>query len=138
MAISYFMKYFNYLSLSLFLFSCASGTSMFAVDPNSVEDEDKLVIDREQCYEIAATIEMDGEVAGKAVGGALLGGAGVAGAAALAFGAVFPPAIPFIIAGGAAGGSLWGKSASDSEKKFRNNIMKQCLEKRGYTVFTAE
>ena len=40
MAISYFMKYFNYLFLSLFLFSCASGTSMFAVDPNSVEDED--------------------------------------------------------------------------------------------------
>ena len=50
----------------------------------------------------------------------------------------FPQSIIFIIAGGAAGGSLWGKSASDSEKKFRNNIMKQCLEKRGYTVFTAE
>ena len=35
---------------------------------------------------------MDGEVAGKQ-SGALLGGAGVAGAAALAFGAIFP--LPF-------------------------------------------
>ena len=111
---------------------------MFVVDPNSVEDPDQVVIDREECFVIAAKIDMGDEVVGKAVGGAVLGSAGVAGLAALAYGAVFAPAIPFIVAGGVAGGSLWGKSASDEEKKFRNNIMQQCMEKRGYTIYTSE
>ena len=111
---------------------------MFVVDPNSVQDETKVVIDREECYQIAANIDMGDEVAGKAVGGAILGSAGVAGVAALAYGAVFAPAIPFIVAGGLAGGTLWGTSASDKEIKFRNNIMQQCMEKRGYTIYTSE
>tara|TARA_B110000879_G_scaffold110266_1_gene147672 strand:- start:355 stop:789 length:435 start_codon:yes stop_codon:yes gene_type:complete len=133
-----FMKNLKYLVLIIFIYSCASGSPMFVVDPNSVEDEKKVVIDREECFEVASNIDMGDEVAGKAVGGALLGSAGVAGVAALAYGAVFAPAIPFILAGGAAGGTLWGKSASDKEKKFRNNIMQQCMEKRGYVIYSSE
>ena len=132
------MKNFKYLFLLSLLYSCATSSPMFVVDPYSVEDPDQVVIDREECYVIAANIDMGDEVIGKAFGGAVLGSAGVAGLAALAYGAVFAPAVPFIIAGGVAGGSLWGKSASDEEKKFRNNIMQQCMEKRGYTIYTSE
>ena len=132
------MKNFKYILIIPLLYSCATSSPMFVVDPNSVENEEKVVIDREECYQIAANIDMGDEVTGKAIGGAVLGSAGVAGVAALAYGAVFAPAIPFIVAGGAAGGTLWGKSASDKEKKFRNNIMQQCMEKRGYTIYSSE
>ena len=121
----------------IFIVSCASNSPMFVVDPSSIQDEEKVIVDREECYQIALNIDMSDEVAGKALGGAALGAGAVAGAAALVYGAVFAPAIPFILAGGAAGGSLWGKSASDEEKKFRNNIMRQCMESRGYTVYTS-
>ena len=132
------MKNFKYILIIPLLYSCATSAPMFVVDPNSVENEEQVVIDREECYQIAANIDMGDEVTGKAIGGAVLGSAGVAGVAALAYGAVFAPAIPFIVAGGAAGGALWGKSASDKEKKFRNNIMQQCMEKRGYTIYSSE
>ena len=132
------MKNFKYILIIPLLYSGAASSPMFVVDPNSVENEEQVVIDREECYKIAANIDMGDEVTGKAIGGAVLGSAGVAGVAALAYGAVFAPAIPFIVAGGAAGGTLWGKSASDKEKKFRNNIMQQCMEKRGYTIYSSE
>ena len=132
------VKNFKYIVIITFFYSCATSSPMFVVDPNSIENEEQVVIDREECYQLAANIDMGDEVAGKAVGGAVLGSAGVAGVAALAYGAVFAPAIPFIVAGGAAGGTLWGKSASDKEKKFRSNIMQQCMEKRGYTIYTSE
>ena len=97
------MKNFKYILIIPLLYSCATSSPLFVVDPNSVEDEEQVVIDREECYQIAANIDMGDEVTGKAIGGAVLGSAGVAGVAALAYGAVFAPAIPFIVAGGAAG-----------------------------------
>ena len=126
------------LITALFIMSCASNSPMMVVDPASVTDEEKVIVDREECYQIALNIDLGDEVASKAIGGAALGSAGVAGVAALAYGAVFAPAIPFIIAGGAAGGSLWGKSASDKEKRFRNNIMRKCMVDRGYKVYTGD
>jgi len=117
---------------------CASNSPMMVVDPSSVTDEKQVIIDREECYQIALNINMSDEVVAKSIGGAALGSAGVAGLAALAYGAVFAPAIPFIIAGGAAGGSLWGKSASDKEKRYRNNIMRKCMVDRGYKVYTGD
>ena len=123
---------------ALLIVSCASKTPMMVVDPSSVTDEKKVVIDREECYQLALNIDMGDEVVAKSIGGAALGSAGVAGVAALAYGAVFAPAIPFIIAGGAAGGSLWGKSASDAEKRYRNNIMRKCMVDRGYKVYTGD
>ena len=123
---------------ALIIASCASNSPMMVVDPASVTDEKKVIVDREECYQMALNIDLGDEVVAKSIGGAALGSAGVAGVAALAYGAVFAPAIPFIIAGGAAGGSLWGKSASDKEKKYRNNVMRKCMVDRGYKVYTGD
>ena len=130
------MKFFNYLFILLFLASCASREPTLIVDPASVKDSDKVVQDREECFQIAANIDMSDEAIAKGVGGALLGGGAVAGAAALAYGAVFAPAIPFIIAGGAAGGGLWGASATKEEKAIKDRILKECMEDRGYRVYS--
>tara|TARA_B100001250_G_C19573418_1_gene688680 strand:+ start:98 stop:499 length:402 start_codon:yes stop_codon:yes gene_type:complete len=126
------------IPLCIFLASCASSTPMMVIDPASVTDGEKVVIDREECYQLAATIDMTDEVTGKALAGAAIGSAAVAGTAALAYGAVFAPAIPFIIAGGMVGGGLWGGSASEAETKYRNNILQQCMIDRGYKVYIAE
>ncbi len=120
----------------LLLASCASREPTLIVDPASVKDSDKVVRDREECFQIAANIDMSDEAVAKGVGGALLGGGAVAGAAALTFGAVFAPAIPFIIAGGAAGGGLWGASATKEEKAIKDRILKECMEDRGYRVYS--
>jgi hypothetical protein len=85
---------------------------------------------------IAANIDMSGEAIRKSIGGGLLGGGAVAGAAALAYGAVFAPAIPFIIAGGAAGGGLWGNSASKEEIRIKEKILSECMTDRGYRVYS--
>ena len=130
--------FLSILIVTFLLASCASKQPSLVVDPSSVKDPDKVVIDREECYAIASTVDMSDEVAGKLVGGALLGSGAVAGIAALAYGAVFAPAIPFIIAGGVGGGTLWGTSASNEEVKFRNNILKQCMVERGYVIYTTE
>jgi len=131
-------KYFSIMILAIFIVSCASNTPMMVIDPASVKDQEKVVADREECFQLAATIDMGDEVAGKTLAGAAIGSTAVAGTAALVYGAVFAPAIPFIIAGGMAGGGLWGKSASDAEKKYRNNILQQCMIDRGYKVYMAE
>ena len=130
------MKFFNYLFIILLLASCASREPSLIVDPASVKDPDKVVSDREECFQIAANIDMSDEAVAKGIGGALLGGGAVAGAAALAYGAVFAPAIPFIIAGGAAGGGLWGASATKEEKVIKDRILKECMEDRGYRVYS--
>ena len=128
-------KFFSIVLIFL-LISCASREPLLVVDPASVKDADQVVIDREECFQIAASIDMSDEAAAKSIGGALLGGGAVAGAAALAFGAVFAPAIPFIIAGGAAGGGLWGSAATKEEKIIKERILKECMEDRGYKVYS--
>ena len=130
------MKKFFSIVLIFLLISCASREPLLVVDPTSVKDADKVVIDREECLQIAASFDMSNETAAKSVGGVLLGGGAVAGAAALAFGAVFAPAIPFIIAGGAAGGGLWGSAATKEEKIIKERILKECMEDRGYKVYS--
>lgn len=130
------MKIITYIIIILFLTSCASRAPQLIVDPASVKDPDKVVIDREECYQIAANIDMSDEAVAKGIGGALLGGGAVAGAAALVYGAVFAPAIPFIIAGGAAGGGLWGASATKEEKAIKDRILRECMIDRGYRVYS--
>ncbi len=125
-----------FLLLIFILTSCTSREPTLIVDPASVMDKEKVVKDREECFQIAANIDMSDEAIAKGVGGALLGGGAVAGAAALAYGAVFAPAIPFIIAGGAAGGGLWGASATEEEKEIKERILKECMEDRGYRVYS--
>ena len=130
------MKFFKYLFILIFLASCVSREPTLIVDPASVVDPDQVVKDREECFQIASNIDMSDEAVAKGVGGALLGGGAVAGAAALAYGAVFAPAIPFILAGGAAGGGLWGASATKEEKEIKDRILKECMEDRGYRVYS--
>lgn len=67
-------------------------------------------------------------------GGGAIVGAATAVAVAVA-GAVFAPAEPFIVAGGLAGGGLWGASSSKEERKARGQIMVQCLNDRGYKFY---
>lgn len=119
----------------IFLVSCATSQSLYVIDPKTIENEAKLKVDEAECFQLAKTIELDDEKASKTVAGIALGAGGAAGAAALAFGAVFPPAIPFIAAAGALGGGLYGASASDKEKAYRTNVLQQCLEERGYKLY---
>jgi len=126
-----------YYSLCLILIaSCAARQPTLIIDPNSIKDEKQVIVDREECVAIAANIDMSGEAIRKSIGGGLLGGGAVAGAAALAYGAVFAPAIPFIIAGGAAGGGLWGNSASKEEIRIKEKILSECMTYRGYRVYS--
>ena len=118
------MKFFNYFFILLFLASCASREPTLIVDPASVKDSDKVVQDREECFQIAANIDMSDEAVAKGVGGVLLGGGAVAGAAALAYGAVFAPAIPFIIAGGAAGGDFGELPPQKKKKQLKTGFLK--------------
>ena len=74
----------------------------------------------------------------KAIGGATIGSASVAGVATAVSGAVFAPAIPFMIAGGPAGGGLWGASASKKEQAARKSVLVGCLLDKGYKVYGAK
>lgn len=131
-------KLYPYLCILLFLNSCATTEPMLVVDPASVKDPNKVVIDREECIAIAANIDMKNEALGKSFAGGIIGGGAVAGAAALAYGAVFAPAIPFIILGGTATGSIWGSSVSKEEKRIKDKILKECMIDRGYRVYSAD
>ena len=124
------------LSFSMVV-SCASNKPFLVVDPDSVADQDRLEVDTEQCIQIAEQYDLSGEVAGKAVAGAAIGAAGVAGIATAVAGAVFAPAIPFILAGGAAGGGIWGANVSKEEQKVRDKVLGDCMIDRGYKVYTA-
>jgi hypothetical protein len=84
---------------------------------------------------LAKTVDLSSEKATKALAGAAIGAAAVAGFATAIAGAVFAPAIPFMIAGGAAAGGLWGNKVSEEEKRARESILLQCLDVKGYKVY---
>jgi hypothetical protein len=132
------IKKFSHIFLLIFLYGCATTEPILVVDPSSVKDSEKVVIDREECIAIAANIDMKNEALGKSFAGGIIGGGAVAGAAALAYGAVFAPAIPFIILGGTATGSIWGSSVTKEEKKIKDKILKECMIDRGYRVYSAD
>jgi len=125
------------LVLSVFyLIGCSSNEPRVVTDMSTVKDREKFKYDKEQCTKIAREIDLSDEAAMKSLGGAALGAGAVAGSAALVYGAVFAPAIPFIIGGGLAGGSLWGNSVSEEEETARNSILAQCMTDRGYKVYS--
>jgi len=130
-------KLFPYLCILLFLNSCATTEPMMVIDPASVKDPIKVVIDRDECTALAANIDMSSEAIGKSFAGGVIGGGVVAGAASLVFGAVFAPAIPFILVGGSAAGGLWGSSVTKEEKRIKDKILKECMIDRGYRVYSA-
>ena len=125
------------LGLSL-LAACASNTKQIVVDPSTIKSQRQLDLDKAECLEIAKNYDLSTETATKAVAGAVIGAGAVAGIATAVAGAVFAPAVPFIIAGGAAGGGLWGASVSKEEAEARESILNQCMESRGYKVYSPQ
>ena len=115
--------------------ACASSTPRIAVDPSTIADQETYDADFNSCLTLAQTIDLGSEAATKAVAGAAIGATAVAGVATAVAGAVFAPAVPFIIAGGAAGGGLWGASVSKEEKEAREAVLAQCLNDKGYKVY---
>ena len=98
----------------------------------------ELEKDKGECLEIAQTYDLENEAAGKALAGAAIGGAATAGVATAIAGAVFLPALPFIVAGSLAGGGLWGSQVSKKEASARQGILESCMSKRGYEVYSAK
>ena len=116
------------------LVSCASTPQMI-IDPASVADADQLPIDQAECTSIAQQYDLTGEIAAKSLGGGALGAVAVAGIATALSGGLFAPAIPWMVAGGTATGTLWGASASKAEIEARENILRDCMNDRGYRVY---
>jgi hypothetical protein len=115
--------------------ACASGPRI-VVDPKSIADSSKYKVDLSECTQIAKTYDLSGNTAANAAVGAAAGGAAVAGVATAVAGAVFLPAIPFIIAGALAGGGALGGHAKQKETKAREAILQQCMTDRGYRAYT--
>jgi hypothetical protein len=108
-----------------------------AIDPTSIKDREQYQQDYRACQEIAETYDLSGDTAANSVLGAAAGATTVAGIATAVAGAVFLPAIPFIIAGGALGGGLGGGLTKSKENEARGAILSNCLEDRGYKAFRA-
>ncbi len=128
---------FSLLAVLIALTGCASKPQV-AVDPKSITDVQKYNKDKDECTAVAASYDL-GEKAGKnAMIGGAAGAVGVAGIATAVAGAVFLPAVPFIVAGGAAGATAGGGMTKMEETKARENILAQCMTERGYKVYASK
>ena len=130
-------RFASILIVSTFVTACTSSTPRLAVDPSSIKDQAEYNEAFDYCLSLSKTVDMTDEKVMKGVAGAAIGTAAVAGIATAVAGAVFAPAIPFMIAGGLAGGGLWGSSSSKEEKQAREAILAQCLSDKGYKVYGA-
>ena len=115
---------------------CASGPQV-AIDPKSISDTAKYKADLDECTAVAKNYDLSGNATANAAVGAVAGGAAVAGVATAVAGAVFLPALPFIIAGSIAGGGALGGHAKQKEAKAREHILSQCMTDRGYKAYTS-
>ena len=120
--------------LILMLTACASSPQI-AIDPKSITDTDKYENDMEECKSIAKSYDLSEGVAKSAVVGAAAGGAAVAGIATIVAGAIFWPAVPFIVAGTVATGTAAGSTTKLKEKEAREKILAECMAERGYKVY---
>jgi hypothetical protein len=118
------------------LVGCASGPQV-VIDPKSITDTAKYKADMDECTAIAKNYDLSGNTAANAAVGAVAGGAAVAGVATAVAGAVFLPALPFIVAGTLAGGGALGGHAKQKEAKAREHILSQCMVDRGYKAYTS-
>lgn len=121
------------LTASLIL-GCASAPQV-VVDPRSISSEAKYQKDMDECHSIARSYDLNDTATKNAVVGAAAGGVAVAGVATAVAGAVFWPAIPFIIAAAAAGGVAGGGITKSGETTAREKILADCLTDRGYKAY---
>lgn len=111
------------------------STQSIVVDPKSVKDQATYETDMKECKEIAESYDKTGNVAGSSVAGAVAGGGLAAGVATAVAGAVFAPAIPFIIGGALLFGGGAGGMSKSSETDAREKIVTNCLNDRGYRAY---
>jgi len=130
------MKYKKILVVltALALTGCMSSVHV-AVDPGSILDKKKFDQDYKLCQTVAKTYDLSVDTGVNAALGATAGATTVAGVATAVSGAIFAPAIPFIIAGGAMGGGAGGSLTKAKESRARENILADCLTERGYKAF---
>ena len=116
------------------LAGCASAPQV-AIDPKSITDTAKYQRDMDECKAVASSYDLS-EGAGKnAAVGAAAGAATVAGIATAVAGAVFAPAIPFIIAGSAVGGTAGAGLTKTAETSARESVLAECMTERGYKAY---
>lgn len=129
----------RYLAVAVLtvLAGCASDPQV-AIDPKSIVDTAKYKADKNECTAIAKNYDLSGNAVKNAAVGAAVGGAAVAGVATAVAGAVFAPAIPFILAGSAAGGTLMGGMSKKKETEAREAILAQCMTERGYKAYSSK
>jgi hypothetical protein len=131
------IKIYSLYLITFILFACASKPQV-AVDPKSITDIVRYNKDKDECTAVAQTYDLSEKTGKNAMVGGAAGAVGVAGVATAVAGAVFWPAIPFIVAGGAAGATTGGGFTKMEETKVRENILEQCMTERGYKVYGAK
>jgi len=131
----------NKFSQSVFLVSviaiiagCSSAPRV-VVDPKSIVDGTKYRGDLNECTNLANSYDLDDKTAKNAALGAAAGGVAVAGVATAVAGAIFWPAIPFIVAGTLLGGGAAGGMTNAEQTKARERILADCLTDRGYKAY---
>lgn len=125
------------ISIVPLLISAGCSTTLnVAIDPASIKDRIKYNNDYDTCRQVAQTYDLSGDTTKNALLGAAAGSAAVAGVATAIAGAVFLPAVPFILAGGAAGGMASGGLTKSKETAAREKIMAECMVQRGYKAFS--
>jgi hypothetical protein len=122
------------LCLLALISGCASDPKV-AVDPNSIKDKLKYQKDSADCKATSETYDLSDTTTKSAVAGAATGAAAVAGIATAVAGAVFLPAVPFIVAGGAIGGGAGSGISKSAETQARESILADCLNERGYKAY---
>ena len=125
------------LVLVVVLAGCTNTTNLqVVVDPASVVDKAKYDTDATQCIELAKKYDLSGQAAGNAAIAATAAGVGSAAIATAVAGAVFAPAIPFILLGTLLGGGAAGDKINKKELAAREKILADCLKDRGYKVYS--
>jgi hypothetical protein len=119
----------------LLLLSACASTPQVAVDPKSIVDVVKYNKDKDECTAVATSYDLSGKVGANTAVGAVAGGAAVAGIATAVAGAIFWPAIPFIVAGTAVGGGVGGGMSKQEETQAREKILSECMTDRGYKTY---
>jgi len=129
---------FCLIALTALIISGCTNTSKLqvVVDPSSVPDKTKYDVDAGQCINIAKSYDLTKQTVGNAAVAAVATGGAVAGVATAVAGAVFAPAIPFIIAGTLLGGGVAGDRVNKKELAAREKILADCLKDRGYKVYS--
>lgn len=126
-----------FVIVSVFGVTGCAPSPQIAIDPNSIKDKAQHQKDLSECKKVAETYDLGKTTGENVVVGAAAGGATVAGVATAIAGAVFAPAIPFIVAGSVAGASVGGGATQMKESAAREKILGDCMTERGYKIYTA-